>query len=182
MKIIYTEADVTSSGAQLLICPASLDNLYSTTHERRFRRAFPEAAKVVGQMLTESNIVTKDMLPHISDVIWVETPGNKHLGFCLIRETRDDDINMNALKVALKSVNQKAIDLEQPVIGMDLFACETPKDWIEIVDVVEKSLPSVQAFVCMWSDIPGEANKLLNEVIDSLPGPKVHKVLDEARG
>ena len=175
MKCIYTESDVTKSACQLLISPLSLDALYATTMERGFQRCFPEAMKVARQMLTKSTVVTEDMLPHMSDVIWVDTPGGRTTGFCIVRETRGDDINKTALRAGMKSVNRKATELEQPVIGLDLFGCETAMDWAEIVDIIEEELNEVQVVIC----IP--TNKLLNEVIDILPGDEEIKVLSLSR-
>ncbi len=175
MKCIYTESDITKSACQLLVSPISLDALYTTSMEREFQRCFPEATKVARQMLTKSTVVTEDMLPHMSDVIWVDTPGGRTTGFCIVRETRDDHINKKALRAGMKSVNRKAGELGQPVIGLDLFGCETAEDWAEIVDLIEEELNDVQVVVC----IP--TNKLLNEVIDILPGDEEIKVLSLSR-
>ncbi len=175
MKCIYMDSDVTKASAALLICSISLDNLYSTPHERHFRHCFPEAHKTVTQMLTESVIVTKDMLPVLGDVIWVTGPGGKTLGFCIVREKRDDDINKDAVRTVMECVNRKAVELEEQGVGMDLFGCGGGMSWARIVDIIEESLPNVQAVVCIPSANPQppynrKGNWLLNEVLRILEG------------
>jgi hypothetical protein len=183
VKVIYTESDITKSAATLLICPFSLDKLYATTLERRFRRAFPDTTKVAEVMLTPSKLVEKDMMPALGDVIWTEAGGNqmfqecpahRTIGYCLVRETREDDININALQAVMESVTRKAKELGEVVVGMDLFGCEDSRDWAGIVSTIENTL-QVQAVVC----VPN--NALLCRVVDSLPGSGEIKVFHAPR-
>ena len=58
---------------------------------------------------------------------------------------------------------------------MDLFGCGGGMSWARIVDIVEESLPDVQAVVCIPSANPTSpynrrGNWLLNEVISILEG------------
>ena len=108
--------------------------------------------------------VDEKLKPQIGDVIWVNPGGNRHLGFAIVKETEKDVINIKALRLVMKSVHNKAKALNLEYVGMGLFACDTPYEWSNIVDIIEENLKDTQAVVC----IP--TNDALKKVLESLPG------------
>ena len=102
----------------------------------------------------------------VGDVIWVSPGGNRTIGFAIVRESSSSPINTKALKAVMKSAHNKAKELQIEYVGMGLFACDTPQEWGNIVNIVEKELGDIQGVVC----IP--TNDALLKVLDSLPGSK----------
>jgi hypothetical protein len=163
-KCLYTEADVTQSGAQLIICSTSLDGQTSSLREKHFRRAFPAAWEVADKMLSIK--VDEAESARLGDVIWAQPGGNRHIGFCIVKENDSDVVHKDAVALAMTSAKNKARELNIQYVGMDLFASESGKDWADIVGVVEENLEEIQGVVC----IP--TNRQLNAVLSNLPGSK----------
>jgi hypothetical protein len=171
-KCLYTEADVTQSGAQLLINAISLDGKILSDKTKKFQHAFPEAWKAMRQMLTNTmDLQDVETDVNVGDVLWLTQGGNKYIGFCIVKKTSEHDINKEAIKATIRSTRNKAKELGIKYVGMDLFASETPQDWAEIVDDVEEALGEIQGVVC----IP--TNEELVNVMENLPGSKNFKMI-----
>jgi len=162
-KCLYTEADVTQSGAQLLICSISLDGKTSRQYEKHFKRAFPESWNVADSML-KCDVDNENTDVNVGDVIWTRTGGNKHIGFCVVNKEFEDEINKDAVKLCINSAKLKARELNINYVGMDLFASKSPQEWASIVGILESSLEEIQGIVC----IPD--NDALTAVMENLPG------------
>lgn len=167
MKCLYTESDITYTAAQIMVCAVSLDGKVGNVQQQKFKRAFPDAYNAMLSMINAN--VEEKFRAKLGDVIWVQTSGNKHIGFCIVKEKIDDIVHSKALRLCLKSIVKKAKALNHDYIGMDLFACDTPEEWGSIVNIIEKELKDIQAVVC----IP--TNDALVRVLDSLPGPKTFR-------
>ena len=102
-KCLYTEAVVTQSGAQLLINAISLD----IEKKNEFGKAFPEAWNVMNDML-KCDVDDPNARAHLGDVIWTQQGGNKHIGFCIVKEHEDSNINKKAVGLCMKSARNKA--------------------------------------------------------------------------
>lgn len=171
-KCLYTESDVTQSGAQLVINAISLDGETKTKLQKKFKHAFPEAWSMMDQMLNAHKLMENDQLKSsVGDVIWADAGGNRHIGFCIVKENANDEVNKKAIELCIKSAKSKARQLNIEYVGMGLFASESPKEWANIVDIVEKNLEEIQGVVC----IP--TNDDIVEVLSSLPGPRDFKMI-----
>jgi len=176
-KCFYTESDVTQSASQLLICSISLDGKSEKNQEKHFKRAFPDSWKAAKNLLKygdneEINIYDKDdNKPKLGDVIWTQTGGNKHIGYCIVRNHEEENVNKDAVKLCIISAKNKARELKLEYIGMDLFASNGPEEWADIVDIVEDGVEEIQGVVC----IP--TNDALVSVMDNLPGPKTFRMI-----
>ena len=167
-KCIYTESDVTDSAAQLILTDVSLDGSVRSFAQQRFKKAFPKAYEALIQMLTlsNSNKDNKNYGVKVGDVIWTTAGGNKHLGFCVVRESANRPLNTKAVKLCMKSAREKARSLKNEYVGMDLFASDTPEEWSSIVGIIEDNLEEIQGVVCV------PTNRDLLDVLDFLPGSK----------
>jgi len=165
-KCLYTEAEVTQSGAQLLINAISFDDV----KRNKFRHAFPEAWKAMRDMVI-CKVDDPSNKVNVGDVIWTQQGGNKHIGFCIIKEHEESDINKKAVGLCMKSARNKARELNCKYVGMDLFASKTPQDWANIVDIVENELQEIQGIVC----IP--TNDELVKVLENLPGSRNFRMI-----
>jgi len=163
-KCLYTESDITQTGAQLILCSVSLDGSIGNVAEQKFKRAFPDAYSSLLSMLRAD--VDEKFKANLGDVVWVTTSGNRHIGFGIVRKTCREPINTKALKLVINSTRNKAIALKKEYVGMDLFACDTPHEWAAIVGIIEAELKDIQAVVC----IP--TNDALVKVLEALPGEK----------
>ena len=168
-KAIYTESDITQTGAQLILCSVSLDGTIANIAEQKFKRAFPDA---YATMLSMLNAPVEDKLKaRLGDVIWVTTSGNRHIGFGIVKKSCTEAINTKALKLIMKSAREKAKALQKEYVGMDLFASDTPQEWAAIVGIIETELKEIQAVVC----IP--TNDALMKVLEALPGEKTFRAI-----
>lgn len=167
MKCLYTEAILSQTGSQLLIYPVAKTRL-NIDAESEIKRVWPDAWMSFNDLMEMSRDPELEMpekeLPRVGDVVWVQTGGNKTIGFCIVREDYDSEINTKALKPVFKSVANKAKSLEIEYYGMDLFSCKDGREWANIVGEVEKNSMGVQAVVC----IP--TNELLEDVMTELEG------------
>ena len=172
-KCIYTESDVTNSASQLIITDVSLDGSVRSFAQQRFKRSFPKAYEAVIQMLKISDHKKDDKTygAKVGDVIWTTSGGNKHLGFCIVRESANKPLNTKAVKLCMKSAREKARSLKKEYVGMDLFASDTPEEWASIVGIVEDNLEEIQGVVC----IP--TNDALVKVLENLPGSNEFKIM-----
>lgn len=163
-KCIYTESEITQSGAQLIICSIALSGLTDKTEEKKFKRSFADSWNAAKQML-DCNVDDENYEEvRVGDVIWTETGGGKHIGFCVVRENDKDGVNKEAVRLCVSSAKTKARSLKNKYVGMDLFASDTPQQWADIVDIVEDNLEEIQGVVC----IP--TNDALIKVMENLPG------------
>lgn len=167
MKCIYTEAELTITGAQILACAIDENGIPVSDNEIKVAKFFPDAYKAVEQIFN-SNM---DSPPSLGDVIWSTQGGNKHIGFCVVK--RGNEISEKAVAACMKSCNSKASELQHKYIGMDLFGSNNSKDWNLVVDSIEENLPSTQAIVCIHT------NDKLVEVMSNLKGGSKFKVILE---
>ena len=167
MKCLYTEALLSQSGSQLVIYPVAKHRL-DVTAEKEIKRVWPDAWMSFNDLMEMARSADLEMpeeeQPQVGDVVWVETGGNKTLGFCIVREDYNSEINTKALKPVFNSVAKKAKQLGIEYYGMDLFSCRDGREWADIVDEVEQNSMEVQAIVC----IP--TNELLEDVMTELEG------------
>jgi len=170
-KCVYTESEITQSGAQLIICSIALSGLTDKTEETKFKRSFPESWNAAKQMLncTVDNELNE---VRVGDVIWTRTGGGKHIGFCVVRENDKDVANKEAVRLCVSSAKTKARSLKNKYVGMDLFASDTPQQWADIVNIVEDSLEEIQGVVC----IP--TNDELVSVMENLPGSNDFRMIE----
>ena len=173
-KCLYTESEVTQSGAQVLITAMTL-NGETDKHSKKFQHAFPGAWEVMGQMRlgdhaehTDEN--SENLTVNLGDVIWSHQGGNRQIGFCFVKESEKGDINKKAVALCIKSAVNKAKSLGIGYVGMDLMGCKDGKEWADIVDIVENSLGECKGFVC----IP--TNEELVDVLENLPGPNSFQI------
>ena len=166
MKCLYTEAELTMTGAQIIACAIDENGIPVSDNEKKIARNFPQAYGVVEQMFN-SNM---DEPPRLGDVIWSTQGGNKHIGFCVVK--RDNDVSEQAVGSCMKSCQRKAKELQHEYIGMDLFGSNNSDDWNHIVDTIEDNLVA-QAVVCI------DTNEKLNEVLSNLKGGSKFKVILE---
>lgn len=169
-KCLYTEAVITQSGAQLIVNAINLDGKPFSENDKEFKRAFPEAWNALDQML-KPQVDDPATKVNVGDVIWIMTGGNKHIGFCIVKEHSDDTINKKAVGLCIKSAKNKARELNCEYVGMNLFASDTPNDWASIVGIIEHELEEIQGVVC----IP--TNDELIKVLETLPGSRNFKMI-----
>ena len=162
-KCLYTEAEITQSGAQLIICSIALDGLTNKTEKTKFKKSFPDSWNAAKQMLN-CNVDGENTEVRVGDVIWTRTGGNKHIGYCVVRDTESNPIDKKAIELCINSAKMKARELNTEYVGMDLFASENAQDWADIVDIVESKLEEIQGVVCVPTN-----DKLLS-VMENLPG------------
>ena len=162
-KCLYTEADITQTGSQIILHGISLDGIPRGRQDRHFKHAFPDAWNVVQSMLN-SDIEDEDTDVNVGDVIWANQGGNRHIGFCIVRESSDSEINKIAVSLCMRSAAKKAKELNLEYVGMGLFGSDTSKEWANIVEEIEENLGNIQSVVC----IP--TNDELTDVLENLPG------------
>lgn len=161
MKCIYTEAEVTMSGAQLLACAINEDGQPIGKSERKFIKIFPEAYGVVKKMMMSDAADP----PRLGDVIWATQGGNKHIGFCIVRKGGDEEkLHSLAVKACMKSIGNKAKELNHKYVGMDLFGSDNSSEWNDVVEDIEETLTDTQPVICI------DTNEKLVDVLSHLPG------------
>ena len=166
-KCVYLESDVTKASAPVLASAISLYMNWQGMEQKKFAHTFSGPYKSIMLMLdpnfTSSKMKDEDA-PKLGDVIWLRAGGGQMVGFGIVKEKAEDPIHKEAVEIVFKNYNRKLKEMKLPLIGIDLYGCETGKEWVDIVDTIEDQLTDCQAVVC----IP--TNKLLVEVLDELPG------------
>lgn len=167
-ECLYTESLIESSGAQLIVYAAERNREELSSHETNIKRVQPDAWTAFNDLMETARAKETDLspeeLPRVGDVIWVQTGGNKTIGFCLVRESLNTAINKKAIKPIFKSIANKAKELGINYCGMDTFSCTSGKEWSEISEEIEEYSADVTPIVCV------PTNELLEDVLTSLPG------------
>lgn len=169
-KCMYLESDVTKSGAPIIVTCLSRDMKWEGLEQKKFAHTFSASYRSIIMMMDEAfnpgkdGDMTPDNRPKLGDVIWLRTGGGRVVGFGIVKERHDDPIHTKALKAVFKNYNKKAKDMKIPMIGMDVYGCESGKDWASVVGIIEDKLTDCQAVVCV------PTNEKLIDVLDELPG------------
>lgn len=159
MKIIYTEGDFLEGGYQVIAYAVNADNITKSTSQKHVRDVMPDAMIPYDGLYNDANAEP----PHISDVIWTQTSGNRWIAHCIVFDETTGELNEDAMRKAMRSVGKKCVELEQNAISMDLFGCDDETNWNNVYPIIEEEIQE-QVFVHV------ALNEDLLKVIDTLPG------------
>ena len=174
MDCLYTEAELSQSGSQLVVFGMTLDRTTITEYEKNIKRVWPDAWTSYNDLMelarNEETNLPPEELPRVGDVVWIKTGGSKVIGFCIVKTAPDSEINKKAVVAVTKSICNKARELGISYYGMDMLSCNNGREWAAIVEDIEKNSEGVQAVVCV------PTNELLEDVLSKLPGKEFKMV------
>ena len=166
MKILYTLGNFVYSGHQVLLYTINAENNPVEEYQKLTEKCFAVSLTPKNDMFKKFDADHVEP-PRVSDIIWVHTSGNQHIGVGLWQETSTSPINFDALHLIIASARKKAEELDQLVISMPLITRDHDLDlWNFIYPIIEKEFEGVDIQVIVH--IPTE--KELLQVMDNIGG------------
>lgn len=176
MKILYGEGDFLGSGHQIMAYPATVAASSSLEVEANVMHTQPDVRESMHNMFSKNKHFDVPS-PELGDVIWTQTSGNKWIASMLVFD-QDGHMHWDALEACLKSVKNKAIELDQEQISMPLrwYPLRDMKMyWNRTYNIIEEVLSDP-----MDEDIVGrfqvfvydQDSDFVRDMVESLPGRK----------
>ncbi len=166
MKILYTLGNFCYCGHQVLLYTINEQNESVEEYQKLAEKCFAVSLTPKNDMFKKFDIDPVEP-PRVSDIIWVHTSGNQHIGCGLWQETPTSPVNFDALRLIIASARKKAEGLGQLVISMPLITRNHDLDlWNFIYPIIEEEFKDVDIQVIVH--IPTE--KELLAVLDNIGG------------
>lgn len=185
MKILYTLGNFVYSGHQVLLYTINGENDPVEEYQKLTEKCFAASMTPKDNMFKKFDSVDPVQPPMVSDIIWVHTSGNQHIGVGVWQENPTSPVNFDALRLIVASARRKAEELEQLVISMPLITRNNDLDlWNFIYPIIEEEfkgvdiqvivhIPTEEELVAVLKNMGGEFNEL------QMDPPKIRFVKSE---
>lgn len=162
-KLIYTVGNFYDAGQQVMVYDHNAANIPHTVIQKKIARTFPEATTVLNNLYAPQQ---EEVVPPLQgDVIWTETSGRKWIGHMLIHKNDETALNEEAVRLCIRSVRKKAVELGQDSVSMPLICAQDNKmQWLRVYPIIEEEMQGIKTIV--W--VPDK--EYLADVMTLVPG------------
>lgn len=174
MKILYTLGNYIYCGHQILCYMINNKNECVEDFQIETEGCFAASMEPKNLMFHDhTNLEGMDAEPPIvGDVIWTHTSGNQYIAAGIWQESPTAPINFDALRLIMRSLQRKAIELEQLQISMPLLSRDHDLNlWNFIYPIIEEEfkdvdiqvivhIPTEEELLALIDNMGGEFNKL----------------------